>query len=54
MTEKERVLLNSEAFVREVAKKMNQPIHEKALKKVAKKVSKSIPIFSTTKAATAA
>jgi hypothetical protein len=44
MTEKERVLQNSEAFVREIAKKMDQKLNEKVLKKVARKVSKSIPV----------
>jgi hypothetical protein len=46
MTEKERILMKSEEFVRELSKKMNQNLHEKSLKKVAKKVSKTIPLSS--------
>ncbi len=54
MTQKERVLVNSEAFVREMAAKMNhKALHEKTLKKVARKVSKSIPLTEHKHAASA-
>jgi low affinity Fe/Cu permease len=44
MTQKEKILQNSETFVREMAKKMDQKLNEKILKKVARKVSKSVTV----------